>query len=205
MMTPPRVPGDLILSGDMYSHSGTGPQPPLRTERGSHAPRDGGEILVIGLGNPLLGDDGVGWHVAQAVERALRGGSEVTVDYLAVGGLGLMERLAGCRCAILIDAITTDQPPGMLYRLTLDDLPVMAAGHLHSAHDASLPVALQAGAALGVPLPERVFIVGVGIHPVFDFDDRLSPPVAACVPHAAQAVLDLLQAPDREEGGHDLP
>jgi hydrogenase maturation protease len=144
----------------------------------------------------------VGWHVAQTVERELAGtGASVEVDYLAVGGLTLMERLAGCRSAVLIDAITTgQQPPGSLYCLSLDDLPVLSAGHLHSAHDASLAVALRAGAALGVPLPQRLVIVGIEASRVYDFDESLSEPVAACVPLAARAVLDLLLQLDQEEG-----
>lgn len=168
--------------------------------------RDEGETLVIGLGNPLLGDDGVGWHVAQQVERELTGaGAPVAVDCLAVGGLTLMERLAGCRRAIIADAVVTGQaPPGTLYRLTLDDLPAAFAGHLHSAHDASLAVALKAGAALGIPLPEQVYIVGVEAGSVHDFSEALSPPVAACVLQAARAVLELLQQFELEDGGSDF-
>ena len=54
------------------------------------------KILVIGLGNPILGDDGVGWVVAREVEIRL-GASEynIEVDCLALGGLSLMERLIG--------------------------------------------------------------------------------------------------------------
>ncbi len=203
-------------------------QPPLPTARGltgtqsapiergkkSYAPgmdfvqlrRDRGEVLVIGLGNPLLGDDGVGWHIAQQVERELVGASApVEVDYLAVGGLALMERLAGCRRAIIADAIVTGQtPPGTLYRLALDDLPAAFAGHLHSAHDASLAVALKAGAALGIPLPEQVYIFGVEAASVCDFAETLSPPVAACVPQAARAVLEVLRQFELEDSGSDF-
>lgn len=158
------------------------------------------KTLVLGLGNPLLGDDSVGWRVAEAVARELgQPHPRVEVDCLAVGGLGLMERLIGCRCAILIDALVTGaQPPGSLHCLSLDDLP-QTAGHLHSAHDASLPVALQAAAALGLPLPQRILVVGIETSSVYDFDERLSPPVAASVPQAIQAVLTLLHQFEGEE------
>lgn len=157
--------------------------------------------LVIGLGNPLLGDDGVGWQVAEQVAYRLgQPHPRVEVDCLAVGGLSLMERLAGYPTAILIDALATGRrPPGSLACLPLEELADADAGHLHSAHDASLPVALRAGAALGIPLPQRVMVVGIEARSVYDFSERLSPPVAACVPLAVQTVLELLTQFDREE------
>lgn len=167
--------------------------PPLPLwERGEG--REDHPTLVVGLGNPLLGDDGVGWRVAEQVrQQAAQAGLPVEVDCLAVGGLSLMERMVGYRQAVVIDAITTGQQPlGSVRCLSLDDLPDRTAGHLGSAHDASLPTALQTGRALGAALPEQVLIVAVEAQQVYDFSDELTPPVAAAVPHAVQAVLAML-------------
>jgi len=60
--------------------------------------------LVVGLGNPILGDDGIGWRVADAV-RAIK--PDIEVDCLALGGLSLMERLVGYGRVIIIDSIQT--------------------------------------------------------------------------------------------------
>ncbi len=69
-----------------------------------------GKILVIGLGNPILGDDGVGWVVAREVETCLgASGQNVEVDCLALGGLSLMERMVGYQRVILIDSLNTSQ------------------------------------------------------------------------------------------------
>ncbi len=67
-------------------------------------------VLVIGLGNPVLGDDGVGWRVAQEVEKRITHHAvcnihHVEVDYHAGGGLALMERMVDYDAAIVIDAI----------------------------------------------------------------------------------------------------
>ena len=51
--------------------------------------------LVIGLGNPILGDDGVGWVVAEGIARLTEDRPEIEVDTVALGGLSLMERLTG--------------------------------------------------------------------------------------------------------------
>lgn len=157
--------------------------------------------LVLGLGNPILGDDGVGWRVVEEIQRTVRspdfrGGRAETAeavttslefDCIALGGLALMERLIGYDRAIIVDAISTrDGVPGTVYRLTLDDLPTRNAG---SAHDASLKIALELGRRLGAALPQEVVIIGIEAASVLDFAESLSPQVAASVGRAAAAVL----------------
>ena len=53
------------------------------------------KTLMIGLGNPILGDDGVGWRVAEEVTRKTNRPADIEVDCVALGGLSLMERLTG--------------------------------------------------------------------------------------------------------------
>lgn len=149
------------------------------------------KTLVLGLGNPILGDDGVGWRVAEIVARQIRDAS-VEVDYHAGGGLSLMERLVGYDRAILIDAVTAGGPVGTVSRLRLDDLPDFSSVHTTSAHDASLQTALKLGQSMGAHLPETVMVVGVEAERLYDFDEQLTPTVAAAVPAAVEAVLDLL-------------
>jgi hydrogenase maturation protease len=151
--------------------------------------------LVVGLGNPLLGDDGIGWRVAEQVQREIEAEAlPVEVDCLSVGGLRLMERLVGYDRVVLIDAISTGRrPPGSIYRLSLADLPDPAGGHLGSAHDTTLQTALELGRALGAPTPDNMTIVAVECECLFDFTEDLTPPVAAAVPLAARMVLGILE------------
>jgi hydrogenase maturation protease len=160
------------------------------------------KTLIIGLGNPILGDDGVGWVVAEKVQAALSHpqsaipkSQSVEVDCASLGGLSLMERLTGSERVILVDAIFTGKlPVGTVRRFLLDELPDLSAGHSASAHDTSLRNALQVGRDMHVPLPEdeNVIIVTVEAEAVYDFSQELSPAVAAAVPLALQQVLDLL-------------
>lgn len=181
--------------------------------------RDGEAVLVIGLGNPILGDDGVGWRVAEEVKRLLMDDcrwlidqsaishqpSTIDVDCLSLGGLSLMERMVGYDRAIVIDAMRTHQPPGTLSRFWLDELPECSTAHTASAHDASLAHALQLGRALGAHLPCDVLVVGVAAEQLYDFSDALTPEVEAAVPHAAQIVIDLLQSTPEEAWTYGLP
>jgi hydrogenase maturation protease len=156
-----------------------------------------GKILIIGLGNPILGDDGVGWVIAREVETRLgESGGEVEFDYLSLGGLSLMERLVGCRQAILIDSLTTGQrPQGEVVAFTLEDLVDISSGHTTAAHDTSLRTALAAGRKLGADLPEDrdVHVVAVESQHVYDIQEGLTPPITAAVPVAVQQVLSLLE------------
>lgn len=155
------------------------------------------KILVIGLGNPILGDDGVGWVVARAVEvRLAKSEFNVEVDCLALGGLSLMERLVGYRSVILIDSLNTGQrPQGSVVTFTLEDLVDLTYGHTSAAHDASLKTALDVGRKLDVILPadKDVHVVAVEAQHVYDFKEELSPIIAAAVPPAVQQVFDLLK------------
>ncbi len=156
--------------------------------------------IVIGLGNPILGDDGVGWQVAEGVRAALRRtgpadsrrAGPVEVDSLSVGGLALMERLIGYRRAILVDALVTGAVPGQVFVFALEELPDHSGGHMNSAHDTTLANALRVGRTMGAVLPEQVLVVGVEARSLFEFAEELTPQVAAAVPSAVQAVLDLL-------------
>lgn len=171
------------------------PPEPVSTEPAGTEPSESplsSRVPVIGLGNPLLGDDGIGWAVVDAVERRLPPGAAVELDRQAVGGLTLMERLVGYRRAVLVDAIRTGAPAGSVSRLSLDDLGASSGSHLDNAHDATLQLALAAGRAMGAELPDRIDIVAIEAERVDTFELALSPAVAAAVEPAADAVLEVL-------------
>ncbi len=155
------------------------------------------KTLVIGLGNPILGDDGVGWRVVEEIARQTATRPEVEVDCVSLGGLSLMERLTGCESVILVDSIFTGEKPiGTVSQFALSDIPDLTAGHSASAHDTSLHNALNVGRSMDIPLPrdEDVLIVAIEAENVYDFSETLSPPVEAAVRQAVGAVLQLIQS-----------
>lgn len=151
------------------------------------------KTMVIGLGNPILGDDGVGWKVAEEVRRQLPYDMSVNVDCLSVGGISLMEHLIGYDRAILIDAFALEEPIGSILVLKLSDLPNYSAFHTTNTHDTSLQNAIELGRSMGAPLPNEVDIVGIATHRIYDFGEELSPPVAEAVSFAARVVIDLVK------------
>jgi hydrogenase maturation protease len=151
------------------------------------------KTVVVGLGNPILGDDGVGWKIADEVRKQLDADTHIDVDCVSLGGISLMERLIGYDRAILIDAFAVNESMGSISIMDLDQLPDYSAFHITSAHDTSLQSAIELGRKMGAHLPDEVTIVGIATRHIHDFSDELSPPVAHIVPRAVRIALDLLK------------
>jgi hydrogenase maturation protease len=151
------------------------------------------KTLVVGLGNPILGDDGVGWKVVEEVRGKLAADFGVEVECLSLGGISLMEHLIGYSRAILVDSFALDEPIGSILILKLDDLPNYSAYHTTCPHDTSLQNAIAMGRALGAKLPDEVMVVGIATTRIHEFSAELSPPVEEAVPLAAKFVLELLE------------
>jgi len=153
------------------------------------------KMLVLGLGNPILTDDGVGIHVVRAAAAQCAPANGVTFAEASVGGLRLLDLLAGYDRVILVDAIQTrDGQPGDVYRLGPGDL----QGSLHSGstHDLSLPGALDLGRGIGMALPkdEDIVIVAVEVEDVLVFGEACTRAVAVAIPRAVELVMTELEA-----------
>jgi hydrogenase maturation protease len=152
------------------------------------------KILVIGLGNPILTDDGVGVKVAYEVEKALGANipDNLTITEASVGGLRLMELLVGYDRVILIDAILTQnrKKTGTIHHLTLENLEdISPTQHSASAHDTSLVKALETGRRIGLQLPTNFSIYAVEVENILDFNEEPTPAVAAAIPKVTAEVL----------------
>jgi hydrogenase maturation protease len=150
------------------------------------------DTLVVGLGNPILGDDGVGWRVIDELDGI--GSARVSLQQACVGGVSLMEILVGYCRAIIVDAVMDPSAaPGSVWRRPLAEVETRVASHLDSSHDAPLPAALEAGRAMGAQLPTDIEVVGIVIERGEVFGERLSRAVEAAVPVAAAAVEEALR------------
>lgn len=150
------------------------------------------KTLVLGLGNPILTDDGIGIHVVRQV-AAQCARSDVTCVEASVGGLRLLETIAGYDRLILVDAAGIhDAAAGQVSRLRVED--VQASLHAGSTHDLSFGGALAFGRSLGLKLPadHDITVIAIAVEDVLTFGEALTPAVAAALPHAAEAVLSEL-------------
>jgi hydrogenase maturation protease len=152
------------------------------------------KTLVLGLGNPILTDDGVGIHIVRAAASKCSPVAGVVFAEASVGGLRLLDLLAGYDRAILVDAIQThDGQPGEVFRLGPADLQVSL--HSASTHDLSLPGALDLGRQLGMKLPSDrdLTIFAVEVEDVLTFGATCTPAVTRAIPHAVELMMGELQ------------
>jgi len=153
-------------------------------------------ILILGLGNPLQGDDGAGCRVAQALE-----GQALPNDVQAMDGgtpgVGLLNLLEGRRRVIIIDAAEMGKPAGEVVRFRPEEVTLTGSAQRFSLHRSGAADALALARELGLALPDMVVF---GVQPErVDWGEGLSPSVQAAMPKLIQAVLDEAKVSHSEE------
>lgn len=160
---------------------------------------DSNRTLIIGLGNPILTDDGVGVKVARELERQvdLEVYPNLTITEASAGGLRLMEMTLDFQRVVLIDAYYLDPGttnPGVIHRLSLDDLRnEIPTQHSTSAHDTSFVTALDAAEQLGYQIPEQFIIYAVEVENILEFSETPTPAVAEAIPKVVDMILAELE------------
>jgi hydrogenase maturation protease len=143
-------------------------------------------VLLLGLGNPLFGDDGVGPAVVEGLlEQDLP--PEVEVLDGGTAGLGLLDTIAGRRLVVVVDAAEMGRPAGTVARLTPDQATLLGDQAPLSPHQLGLAEVLALAERLEMA-PTRVVIWAV--QPAFlGWKYGLSPEVEASLPGLVVAVL----------------
>jgi len=147
-------------------------------------------VLVLGAGNLLLSDDGLGIHAIRRLQEVAQLPHEVQVLDGGTLGLGLLHYLDGVSHLLIIDALETGQPPGTVSRLGGEEVPAYFALKM-SPHEIGLPDMLFA-AKLRDLYPPEVVIWGAQPGTV-EVGLDLSPPVAEQVDVLVSNVLGELR------------
>ena len=145
------------------------------------------KTLILGLGNPLRGDDGVGPRIVEELSgRQLPQGVQVLDG--GNGGLDLLRVLEGWRRVVVVDAAEVGQDPGEFVRFTPEEVRLAEAPNSLSLHNAGLGEALALAEALEQRMPE---IVIFGVQPErVGWGGELSSAVEAALPALADAILE---------------
>jgi hydrogenase maturation protease len=143
---------------------------------------------VIGLGNTILSDDGVGVYAARELAVRLAGNPSVDIVESEVAGFALLELMEGFDRVLLIDAISFDGvPPGTVVRVEPGDL--RTSLRIRSVHEIDLPTALALGRELGLQMPDEVQIFGIQAEDCWTLGERMSDAVRDGMDRAVAQVL----------------
>jgi hydrogenase maturation protease len=154
-------------------------------------------LLILGLGNVLCGDDGLGCAAVNLLLRALEIPESVRVLDGGTLGLALLSYLEDARKAILVDAIRAEAPPGSFVRLEGDEVAPALAGRL-SPHQVGVADLLDA-ARWRDRYPSRLVLLGLVPH-TLDLGLGRSPAVESRLPELVARIAE-----EAARLGHPLP
>jgi len=146
------------------------------------------KTLILGVGNPILRDDGVGPRLIQELRGSISD-PNVVLRETSLAGINLMELLVGFDRAIIIDAIQTGGNPGEIYWMTPEDFGIKDRD-VYSQHGMGILQALYLGKDLAQPMPKEVAIVTIEAEDVHNFGEGLTPNVEKSIPAALHQILD---------------
>lgn len=144
------------------------------------------KTLILGVGNLLLSDDGIGVRVIQKLQEEHTLPEDVQAVDGGTCGLDLLQFLEGVETLIVVDAANIGQPPGTIQRLEGDQVPAFLAQKV-SPHEINLPELLFSAKLIGI-YPRRVVVYGIQIQSLETSLD-LTPPVAARLDELVGMVL----------------
>jgi len=156
--------------------------------QGKESPVPHFPVLILGVGNILLSDEGAGVHTIRALETQ---GCPDGVELLDVGtgALDIIDIIANREKVIIIDAVRGGGEPGAVYRFTPNDMVIQSPTPL-SVHQFDIPGMLNM-AKLAGRMPEQVIIIGIEPKRV-EWGLDLSPEVAAVIPRVVELVMSEL-------------
>ena len=146
-----------------------------------------GKTIIIGVGNPILGDDGIGIHVTRELQKIIDD-PMVTITEAYTGGMNLLDMMIGYDKAIIVDAMVSPNNIGEVKRLELEELPPTGSSN---PHNISLMEAILLARKLGEDnIPRSIIIIAVMIPRPIEFREELSENVAAAIPRAVAAAIE---------------
>jgi hydrogenase maturation protease len=148
-------------------------------------------ILVLGVGNLVLTDEGVGVHVVQRLQK-MDLPSHVEVLDGGTSGFDLLDDIEGRKKVVVVDAVKGEQPPGTIYRMTTEDIEEAPKSRL-SLHDIDMTDLLKLVDLFEIEKPEIV-IIGIEPKDIESASLELSQEIEARVPRLIELVMKEIEA-----------
>jgi hydrogenase maturation protease len=141
--------------------------------------------LILGIGNPILSDDGVGIQIARKLQEAR---PDIEIEETNEAAIVLLDYLIGYEKLVIVDSIQTGQGrPGELYKLKLEDL--KTAADATSSHGIDIATAFSVGRSLGCEMPRTVNIYAVEVRDNETFSERCTAEVEKEIPSIVARII----------------
>ena len=153
------------------------------------------KTLVLGLGNPILTDDGVGIRIANEIKKNCK---DIDVIEASAAGFRIIDEIIGYDKLILIDSIKTgNAKPGTVYKFSVNDFQPVADEplayektlHYSSPHDISLFNALKIIKEHNEKIPSQIEIYAVEVEDILTFSEKCTNDVEKAIPEIVKKII----------------
>ncbi len=144
------------------------------------------KILIVGVGNLLLSDEGIGAHVANELMK-MELAPNVTVIEGGTDGFGLLNFITEADWLIVIDAVKADSAPGSIYRFNIDEVRNCPSGFKTSVHQIGILEAVDLSGLIG----KHPHTTVIGVEPrSLEMSMELSAEVKSKIPRIIESIFD---------------
>ncbi|MDP2917271.1 MAG: hydrogenase maturation protease [Dehalococcoidia bacterium] len=141
--------------------------------------------IVMGIGNPILTDDGVGIRVAQFIKQEK---PHLEIIETCEAGLALLDHMVDCDRLVIIDSIKVAKgKPGELFELEIKDL--KPTTDFSMSHGVDLAAAFEVGRGLGFRMPQHVSIYAVNVKDNTNFGEGCTRDIEKKIPFIARQII----------------
>ncbi|MFA4851515.1 MAG: hydrogenase maturation protease [Bacteroidales bacterium] len=152
---------------------------------------DKSNILILGMGNDILTDDGIGIKITKVLEKKFPY-PNIVYDTLSLGGLEIIEYIKDFKTVIIIDAIKTlNGIPGTVYQFVPEDFKETL--HLSNIHDISFLTSLKLAKELNIEITKDIRIIAVEIVEDMVFSDDFTPQIQEKYPEILEEVTGIVK------------
>lgn len=145
------------------------------------------KVLVLGLGNEILGDDAIGIIVARELSKYLDKSIDIKETFLS--GLELLDIITGYDIVFIIDSIKTNDPPGTLYELDIKNLPKALP---LSPHYTGVPELIAIATAIGYKMPKRIKILAINVKDPYTIREGISYELKEKLPKIIRKIIMII-------------
>jgi hydrogenase maturation protease len=156
------------------------------------------KTLVLGLGNELYGDDGIGIHIVRLSRDRLKTHQELLPDEeninfkeCSLSGLALLDVIVDCDNLVIIDTIKRTNP--VTGKIRVFDVTQLRHIPGPSPHYVSVPQTIEIGKTLGLKVPSQIKIIAVEAKNMYNLGEGLSPKMKEAIPKIIQELKSLLK------------
>lgn len=147
--------------------------------------------LLLGLGNDIMGDDGVALAACRALKKNKDIARDVDISDTTEAGLALLDAMSPYDRVLILDSIITGKhPPGTIREFSRGDFDQVLGP---SPHYAGLPEVLELAKRMKIDFPEDIRVLAIEIEPCLDFKEELSPVIEQALPDFVEEAEKILR------------